>query len=380
MGKLKAAIVGCGAVAVNHVAGYRARPDVELVAACDTRLERARAFARAHGIPHAVTSPAQLADLGVDVASVCTPHPAHEDVVVECARLGIHVLCEKPIASRVDAAQRMIEETRRAGVTFGIALQRRFWRAARRIRTAIDRGSLGVPMLGSCDVALHRGPEYYRRDAWRGRWDTDGGGVLMTQATHYVDLLTWFMGTPVQVVAQAGTFGLGDVMEVEDTAAAVVTFESGAIATIRATLLASPSLGTRVSVTGSTGATVSLAEFPEGSDAVNDVWAIPGEVERRDRFAPGIGRNIAYEQVNAQLVPLHEALVADFVEAVRARRDPAVTGEDALRSLRIVAGVYESARRGGAPVRLDGGQGKTGPGGADARFRELPALAPRVGA
>jgi predicted dehydrogenase len=173
----------------------------------------------------------------------------------------------------------------------------------------------------------------------------------MTQAIHNIDLLQWFMGDPVEVSAKAGAFVLGDSIEVEDTAAALITFASGAIATLAATVAASPNLGTRIIVTGSNGATVNVTEYPEGSDAVNDLWAIPGEERAGTVFADGLSGDIPVAEVNARLLPLHKLQVADFVDAVRTRRAPAVSGQEAMKSLQIVAAIYESART-GLPVKI----------------------------
>lgn len=198
-GTLRIGIAGGGAIFRNHLEAYRALADegpagpppaVEVVALCDIDVERAALVAAAHGIEHAFGSVTEMlawrgADgRGIDVISVCTPHPTHEAVVVEAAAAGVHVLCEKPIAIDLAAAERMVAACREGGVRFGVLFQRRFWPAAQRIRTAIDDGTLGTPILGHCSVLLHREPEYYSATAWRGTWASDGGGVLMTQGIH----------------------------------------------------------------------------------------------------------------------------------------------------------------------------------------------------
>ncbi|MFL6098091.1 MAG: Gfo/Idh/MocA family protein [Blastococcus sp.] len=179
---LRAAIVGCGTVAANHAMAYRATPGVDLVACCDLEPGKAVAFAARHGIEHAVDDVEAVLDLGADVLSVCTPHPTHEAMVLAAAARGVNVLCEKPIAVDLSSGLRMVEACEAADVTLAVVFQRRFWPAARRIRTAIDDGTVGIPVLGHTSVLLHRDTEYYTADVWRGTWATDGGGVLMTQA------------------------------------------------------------------------------------------------------------------------------------------------------------------------------------------------------
>lgn len=350
IGPLKAGIVGCGAIAGNHVSAYGAADGVEVVACFDIDDDRARTFAAEHGIPQPVSSLDELFDLGIDVISVCTPHPTHEAVVVAAAERGVHVLCEKPIAVDVASAERMVEACERAGVTFGCVFQRRLWPAAMRIRAAIDDGRIGEPILARIEVLLHRDPSYYTATPWRGTWATDGGGVLMTQAIHYVDLLQWYLGDVEWVMTAADTFAHGDHVEVEDTLAATMRLSSGAIAQFTASTALTPGLGQRIAITGSTGATVGLFEYPEGAEAVNDVWAIPGQTAYS--FPTEVLADRSLDRINSALAPFHAEQITDFVAAVRTGTAPAVTGDDALRPLRTMSAMYRSMRT-GRPERPD---------------------------
>ncbi|WP_166462842.1 Gfo/Idh/MocA family protein [Amycolatopsis acidicola] len=341
---IRAGVIGCGNVAGNHASAYRDLPDTELVACADVDPARAGEFAARYGA--AATSPAEIFGLGLDVVSVCTPHPTHEAVVTEAAAHGVQVLCEKPIAIDLGAAARMIEACERAGVTLGVLFQRRFWPASQRIRAAIDDGTLGEPVLGHASVLLHRETSYYTADAWRGTWKTDGGGVLMTQAVHNIDLLQWFMGDAVEVHCSHTAFKHGDAIEVEDTAVATVRFASGGLATIAASTALTPGLGTRVQVTGRTGATAGLAEYPEGSEARLDVWAVPGQEAVASPFGAGLAEDLTLARINGSLAPFHALQIADFTAAVRERREPAVTGREAAKSLAILTALYASAASG----------------------------------
>ena len=343
-GPLRAGIVGCGAIAGNHVGAYRAAEGVEVTACFDIDEARARDFAADHGIAQPVNSLDALFDLGVDVISVCTPHPTHEAVVLAAAERGVHVLCEKPIAIDVSSAERMVGACERAGITFGCVFQRRLWPAAQRIRAAIDDGSLGEPILVRIEVLLHRDSSYYTATPWRGTWATDGGGVLMTQAIHYVDLLQWFVGDVDWVMTAADTFAHGDHIEVEDTLAATLRLSSGAIAQFTASTALTPGLGQRIAITGTNGGTVGLFEYPEGAEAVNDVWAVPGQAAYS--YPTEVLADRALTEINGSLAPFHAEQVTDFVDSVRTGRSPAVTGEDALRSLRTMSAMYRSMRTG----------------------------------
>jgi len=342
MAVLRAGVVGCGNVAGNHAAAYRDLPGVELVAVTDLDPGRADALARRFG--GRAVAPERLFDLDLDLLSICTPHPTHEDFVTQAAGYGVHVLCEKPIAIDMGAAARMVAAAEAAGVLLGVLFQRRFWPAAQRIRRAIDDGTLGQPFLGHASVLLHRDPQYYTATAWRGTWATDGGGVLMTQAVHNVDLLQWFMGQAVEVSAAHGTFV--QPIEVEDTAVATIRFAGGGLATLAASTALTPGLGTRVQVTGRSGATVGLAEYPEGSEAQIDLWAVPGAEAVAAPYRGGLTGDLDLPAINAGLAPFHALQIADFVAAVRDRREPAVTGREAAKSLAILTAIYASAASG----------------------------------
>lgn len=343
-GPLRAGIVGCGAIAGNHVSAYREAEGVEVIGCFDIDEARARDFAADHSIAQPVSSLDELFDLGVDLISVCTPHPTHEAVVLAAAERGVHVLCEKPIAIDVAPAERMVEACERAGVTFGCVFQRRLWPAAQRIRAALDDGSLGDPILARIEVLLHREPSYFTATPWRGNWATDGGGVLMTQAIHYVDLLQWYLGDVDWVMTAADTFAHGDHIEVEDTLAATMRLSSGAIAQLTASTALTPGLGQRIAITGAAGGTVGLFEYPEGAEAVNDVWAVPGQAAYS--YPTEVVTDRPLTEINGSLAPFHAEQITDFVTAVATGRPPAVTGEDALRSLRTMSAMYRSMRTG----------------------------------
>lgn len=344
-------IAGCGAISRNHLESFKALDNVQLVGVCDVDADRARATAVAWDIPNALTSVDELLALDVDIISVCTPHPTHEEVVLKAAAAGVNVLCEKPIATRLESAERMVAACEEAGVQLGVLFQRRFWPASQKIREAIDDGTLGRAIMAQCSVMLHRAPDYYNRDAWRGTWDSDGGGVLMSQAVHQIDLLQWYLGDAAEVYGKVNTYLHGDYIEVEDSATAVITFTSGAMATLEASTAVSPNLGIQLRITGETGASASLTEFPEGSDGRLDLWAVGERIVVEPVHPEGVEPNVDLSAINGQLIPFHKLQVQDFVQSLESGTEPAITGKDALKSLRILLAVYESSRT-GQPVRF----------------------------
>ncbi|SNT48396.1 Predicted dehydrogenase [Asanoa hainanensis] len=342
---MRVGIAGCGKIARNHVSALRAIPGVEVAAVADLDLARARVFAAEHGVSRAYIDVDAMLAAGLDAVTICTPHGAHEVGVLAAARHGVHVLCEKPVATTVDEARRMVAATAAAGIRFGVVFQRRFWPAARAIRAALDDGRLGVPIAGGVVARFNRDAAYYA-EPWRGRWSTEGGGVLMTQAIHHLDLLQWYLGPARRVCGRYGTLALRGVIEVEDTAAAVVEFASGAIATVQAGTTFRPGLGAQVWVSDAAGRTMGLSEFPEGV-AFTDVSTVDGD---RVLVGPAAGpamSDLPLGEIHDHLAPYHAEQIRDFVAALRDDREPAVTGADALRSLELVEAVYRSSRAGG---------------------------------
>lgn len=344
--QLRTGIAGCGKIARNHLAALRDIPGVRVTAVADIDLDRAQAFAAEHGIPHAYRDLDDMLSAGLDAVTLCTPHGAHEAGVLTAARHGTHVLCEKPIALRVDQAERMIAATTAAGIRFGVLFQRRFWPAAAGLRAAIDDGRLGRPIAGAVVARLNRDAEYYA-EPWRGRQATEGGGVLMTQVIHHIDLLQWFMGPARRVSGRCDTLVHGGIIEVEDTAAAIIEFASGAIATIQAGTTFRPGLGVQVWVSDAAGRTAGLSEFPEGL-AFTDVSTIGEERLLGTGPATTSMADLPLTAVHDHLAPYHRMQIEDFVAALREDREPAVTGLDAVRSLEIVEAIYRSSRTGAA--------------------------------
>ncbi len=343
--RVRIALVGCGKIAALHALALDTLPQADFVACCDGNRDRAQAMADQYQVPHVFTDANELFHAGlVDAALVCTPHPAHEPVVVAAAEAGIHVMCEKPIATTLGEADRMIAATERAGVTFGVIFQRRFWPAARRIRSAIDAGKLGKLTLGDCTVRLWRGPEYFARDPWRGKWATEGGGILMNQAVHSIDHFQWFMGRATEVMGRIATLRHSSYIDVEDTAVATVVFANGALGSIQASSTFQPAFGFRVTVHGDSGGAVGVWERHEGELGINDIWSISGEEAMLEGW-------LAADDGVPGFPQFHLLQIDDFLNAIIEDRPPAVTGAEARKSLEIILAIYESSRT-GLPVTL----------------------------
>jgi predicted dehydrogenase len=308
-----------------------------IVAVVDPREDAGRALADRHGARWYASYLEMLADPLVDVVILGTPSGLHPEQTVLAAQAGKHVITEKPMSITSDGATRMIEACDRAGVKLAVIFQNRLSRDVYRVRRAIERGLIGKPIVGSASVYWHRTQEYYDANGgWRGTWALDGGGALINQSIHTIDLLQWLMGGVASVQGQIAT--LGHRIETEDAAAASLRFRSGAVGTILVTTCADRDYPARVEVIGTQGRAtlennqVTLWEgtAPLGDDLLEEVdrgyvegWE-PGE-----KFGAGHQR---------QLRLVFSAL-ADGTE-------PPVPGREARKAVDVILGIYESAQSG----------------------------------
>ncbi len=224
MYKINTALVGCGKVGDTHAQALATLDESRFVAVYDSDAAHAEAFAR-HYNCRAYTAIEALLNRGdVQMVSICTPHPTHVGLVLVCARAGVHAIVEKPMAVDLHGCDEMIKAADKASIKLGVISQRRLYEPVQRVKQAIDSGKVGRPILGSLTVLGWRDEAYYHSDPWRGKWATEGGGVMVTQTTHQLDIFQWFMG-PIEEL-----FGYWDnlnhpFIEVEDTAIAVVRFK-----------------------------------------------------------------------------------------------------------------------------------------------------------
>jgi predicted dehydrogenase len=347
---LRTAIIGPGKVAHNHARALVTLPQSNFVAVYGRNQQRAQEFAAQYDIAAYTNVTEMVEQSKIEAVIVCTPHPAHAKPAVAAMQAGAHVLVEKPLASNLVDCDAMIDTARATGLKLGVVSQRRFYDCVRRVRSAIDDGKLGRPVLGMVHMLSWRDEAYYASDPWRGTWQAEGGGVLVNQSPHQLDLLQWFMG-PIDEL-----FGYWDnlnhpYIEVDDTAVAVIRFKNGGLGSILVSNSQKPGIYGKVHVHGSNGASVGVqtesgAMFIAGVTNVadpplNDLWTIPGEEhlleqwQQADRatFAAG---NITQHYFNAQ--------VEDFLQAILDDRDPLITGEQGRVTVEIFSAIYQSQR------------------------------------
>jgi predicted dehydrogenase len=333
-------LIGAGVAAEIHIPAMRCLPGVQVVGIADVNLARADAIAKRYGIPRVYeTTEALLADARVDAVDILTPHHLHLPAVKAAAKAGKHVLVEKAMAPTVAAADEMIAVCRAHGVALGGIFQNRFTPGARALRQTVQGGLLGRIFLASASVKLRRSLGYYQRAAWRGRRDEAGGGVLMIQAIHTLDLLQWVMGMPRSVLARTAT--VLHPVEVEDLAVAVLEWDSGAVAVLQATTAAPLESPPEIEIHGDRGVAAVFdnrgelafwSSTPDRPSNLPDRWTrYAAEFRDQDPAAPS----------QASPEP-HAENIRDFVAAVREGRSPLVDGEEARRAPVIIEALYRS--------------------------------------
>ena len=349
MERLKTAVIGYGKVAHIHAEALGGIPESEFVAVCGRDAGKARAFAGQYSV-RPFTSVAEMVASGVQAVVVATPHPAHAPVTTAALRAGAHAIVEKPLASSLEDCDAMIEAARAAGRTLAMISQRRLYAPTLRVRAAIDEGRLGRPVLGTATLLGWRDDAYYRSDPWRGSWEGEGGGVLVNQAPHQIDLFQWFMGDVDELCGAWANLN-HPTIEVEDTAIAVLRFRSGALGNILVSNSQNPALFGRVWVHGSNGATVGVqtdggAMFIAGMSSVaeppiNDIWKVPDEEGRLEAWQK---EDADFFRTIDATKHYHWLQIRDFLQAILEGREPLVTGEEGRKTVEIFTAIYRSQR------------------------------------
>jgi UDP-N-acetyl-2-amino-2-deoxyglucuronate dehydrogenase len=337
------AVVGAGNAGKVHARAIGAIPEASVRVVCDRHEERARLLAADCRAAWTADSPAAVTRDDVQVVCVCTPSGSHAEIAEAAALAGKHLAVEKPIEVTLERADRIIRAAARSGIRLTCILPFRFRNGVHETRQAVQTGRLGRLTLVTASVKWYR-PQSYYTGSWRGTWALDGGGALMNQAIHTVDLLQWLGGPVSGVYGRTAT--LAHQMETEDTACAVVTFRSGAMGIVQAATSCWPGLPARLELHGDKG-TIALEE---GRVVTWDLADTTPEERERMLALEGTAASGSADPM-AIGYELHRRQLADLIDAVRANRPPAVEGSEARRAVELILAVYRSAQS-GLPVPL----------------------------
>ncbi len=335
-------IVGCGMIANFHAKAIEDADGAHLVACTDFKPELAASFAEKNGCKAYDTLEAMLADPDVNAVTICSPSGAHLEPAVAAARAGKHLVVEKPLEVTTEKCDQIIAAAEESGVKLAVTFQSRFHESSQLIKKAVDEGRFGRVTMGDAYVKWYRSQEYYDSGAWRGTWALDGGGALMNQAIHSVDLLLWLMGPVAEISAMTATI-THERIEVEDVAVANLKFTSGALGVIEATTTAFPGALKRIEVAGDQGTAVLEEEDLH-------TWQFAQETsedeEIRKRMAGKTDTGGGASDPAAIGHHGHTMVFEDFVRAINEDDKPLIDGHEGRRSVEVICAIYESARTG----------------------------------
>lgn len=350
MEKVRFGLVGYGKVAHLHAQALSAATGCRLVSVCGRNEAKTAAFGSHWKIPARPSIEEMVRLDGVEAVVIVTPHPLHHDQACEAFASGCHVIVEKPMALTVAQCDSMIEASRRADRNLGVISQRRWYPSCMRIHDALESGKMGKAVLGQVTMLGWRDEAYYTSDPWRGRWDTEGGGVLINQAPHQLDLLHWYLGPVTEVCGFWDNFN-HPYVEVDDSAVASIRFAGGALGSVLVSNSQKPGIYAKVHVHGEKACSAGVqtdggAMFIAGRSGIleppyNDLWTIPGEEKLPERWKKEDESFFSSIDATWYFFKLqHE----DFALSLRKEVPPAVTGEDGRETVKIIEGIYTSGR------------------------------------
>ena len=340
-------IIGAGIISDIHAQAINAIPNAKLVGVYTPNKNKSQAFADKYNCESYDTLEAMLAVASIQIVCVCTPSGIHLDPAIQSLNAGKHVVIEKPLEVSLEKCDQIIEAADKAGLKTAVIFPSRFYDASQQIRQAIDEKRFGNLALGDAYVKWSRSEAYYKSAAWRGTWKLDGGGALMNQGIHSVDLLQWYMGDVAEVQAVM-TNVKHKTIEVEDTVVATLHFENGALGVIQCSTAVYPGALKRIEIMGTSGTAIleesNLIKWQFEQPAAND------EAIQKSMSAKTVSHGGVSNPADISFYG-HQKQLEDMIVSVQTNKKPLIDARDGRKSVAIVLAIYESARS-GKKVRL----------------------------
>ena len=331
------AIIGTGFIAAQHANAIKENPNATLVAVCDMNKERAAAFAADEGIEKVFTDyNVLLQDPDIHAVSICTPSGTHGAISTAAANAGKHILCEKPIETKAEKINALIAAVEANNVKMECVYQRRYDPVCLKVKAALDSGIFGKVLMASAYLKYFRSVDYYKSSAWRATWEFDGGGCLMNQGIHGIDLISWLMGGVKKVNAITRT-QLHSI-EVEDAAVAAVEYSNGAIGIIEGSTCANPAQITRFEIYCEKGSIIfgdqGISQWYLDGQHISEEVTVASDVLGNDDPSAGMANNS------------HGPLVDELVDSILNDREPAHGPREARKAVDTILAIYQSSREG----------------------------------
>ncbi len=339
--EIRFGIIGCGTISNWHADAIAEIEGATLVGVTDVYEPARIAFAEKRGVKAYESAEALLADAEIDCVCICTPSGLHAPLAIAAANAGKHAVVEKPMALTHEEIADLVEAFEKNNVKLGVVSQLRFSAAVQALKKAVDSGALGKIVVADLSMKFFRSQEYYDKGGWRGTWKMDGGGALMNQGIHGIDILQYVMGPIKSVSGIART--LVRNIEVEDTAVAVLEFENGALGQIVGTTSIAPGSDRVLEICGSEGTIVLTEDSVTSWECPN--MAIPEELAQNNRTG-----STAADPTNFSIAG-HVRQLQDMVDAIREDRAPMITQHDGRKPVELILAIYESSKT-GKPVIL----------------------------
>jgi predicted dehydrogenase len=351
---LNHAIIGCGVIGPVHKEALTAVEGSRLVAVCDLVEERAKALGESAGVPWFTDRDKMIAAVPIDIIHVCVPSGLHHEIAAWAAEQGKHCFCEKPMDITLEAMDLITKAFKKSGTRYGGCFMNRFNPAAMLAKKAIVEGRLGRLTTAAGQCMWWRTQEYYDSGQWRGTWELDGGGCLMNQAVHYVDLLQWLVGSPVKTIRAYTGLLAHQRIAVEDVAVAILRFDNGVLATLQGTTAAFPQPHAGVEVCGDQGNLTyedrltrwQFAQERPEDEEIRRTGGLPPTFEKASAAAGGNPASLGF------FVNMFVGAFREFTTAIREKKPNACGPEEHRKAVEIILAIYDSARRGGEEVRL----------------------------
>lgn len=341
--KIGFGIIGLGVIAETHIVAINNNDNCRFIGAFDMVPGKAKAFCEKHGMgtPYEDLE-SFLSNPELEVVTIATPSGYHLDPALAAIEHGKHVIIEKPMEITPERSQKILDAAKAKGVIATGVFQSRFYEAPQLIKKAIEEGRFGRLTMVDAQVKWFRTQQYYDSGAWRGTWKVDGGGALMNQSIHAIDLLQWFVGKAEEVQAYTATLS-HERIEVEDTGVAVVKFQNGALGVIEGSTSVYPGFLKKLEICGTEGSVVLEEESLKCWSFKNEK---PEDAEIRDKYFNMTKANGGANDPAAINTLGHQLEFHDLADAIINGTEPAVTGESACEAVKIICAIYESVRTG----------------------------------
>jgi UDP-N-acetyl-2-amino-2-deoxyglucuronate dehydrogenase len=334
MGKFKAGIIGCGNIHPMHAISLKKIENAELVAVCDIKEDRAKKRAEFHKCDYYLDYKEMIDKAGIDVVHICTPHYMHAPMALYAASKGKHIMTEKPMAITKEDAIAMIEAARKNKVTLGVIFQNRYNPGSQLIKNTLKSGELGKVISGKLTVTWQRTDEYYSESDWKGTWDKEGGGVVIDQAIHTMDLLRWFVDSEIEYVDANIGNRAHQIIQVEDSAEGVIKYKNGVVTGFWAINYYGWNAPVEIELYCEKG--LAKLECETAVIKFND--------GREIKAGPDPNEFIDYGNFKTYWGVSHIKQIRQFYESLAKGVEPEINGEDAFKTQEMICAVYQSGK------------------------------------